>query len=101
MPDEVQVSEKEKERRNQDLLALVNAHAYPRYQELIGQRVEILCEGPSKTNESRLTGRTRTNRIVVFDGNPARHTGQIFDVNITNWANFTLFGDPVLNDDPA
>jgi tRNA-2-methylthio-N6-dimethylallyladenosine synthase len=101
MPDEVQVSEKEKERRNQDLLALVNAHAYPRYQELIGQRVEILCEGPSKTNESRLTGRTRTNRIVVFDGNPARHTGQIFDVNITNWANFTLFGDPVLNDDPV
>jgi tRNA-2-methylthio-N6-dimethylallyladenosine synthase len=101
MPDEVQVSEKEKERRNQDLLALVNAHAYPRYQELIGQRVEILCEGPSKTNESRLTGRTRTNRIVVFDGNPARHTGQIFDVNITHWANFTLFGDPVLDDDPA
>ncbi|MES2598399.1 MAG: tRNA (N6-isopentenyl adenosine(37)-C2)-methylthiotransferase MiaB [Verrucomicrobiota bacterium] len=97
MSDEIQVSEEEKERRNQDLLALVNAHAYPRYEELIGQRVEILCEGPSKTNESRLTGRTRTNRIVVFEGNPDRHIGEIFDVNITHWANFTLFGDPVLS----
>lgn len=97
MAEELQVSEKEKERRNQDLLGLVNAHAYPRYEELIGQRVEILCEGPSKTNESRLTGRTRTNRIVVFEGNADRHVGEIFDVNITHWANFTLFGDPVLS----
>lgn len=96
MDEELHVSEREKERRNQDLLALVNAHAYPRYQELVGQRVEILCEGPSKTNEERLSGRTRTNRIVVIEGNAERHTGQVFEVNITHWANFTLFGDPVV-----
>jgi tRNA-2-methylthio-N6-dimethylallyladenosine synthase len=96
MAEELQVSEQEKERRNQDLLALVNSHAYARYEELIGQRVEVLCEGTSKTNESRLTGRTRTNRIVVFEGNAERHIGEIFEVNITSWANFTLFGDPAV-----
>ena len=94
--ESIQVSERVKEQRNQDLLSVVNRLALPRYEALVGTEVEILCEGPSKTNEERLTGRTRTNRIVVFDGNPARHTGEIFNVRITNNANFTLFGDPVL-----
>jgi tRNA-2-methylthio-N6-dimethylallyladenosine synthase len=58
--------------------------------------VEILCEGPSKTNEARLTGRTGSNRIVVFEGNRDRHVGEIFKVRITEAANFTLFGDPAL-----
>ncbi|MEQ1749978.1 MAG: TRAM domain-containing protein, partial [Prosthecobacter sp.] len=53
------------------------------------------CEGTSKTNETRLMGRTRTNKIVVFEGNPARHIGQIFDVNIHHYENFTLYGDVV------
>jgi len=35
------------------------------------------------------------NRIAAFEGNPERHIGEIFDVNITGWANFPLFGDLV------
>jgi tRNA-2-methylthio-N6-dimethylallyladenosine synthase len=100
MPEELQVPERVKEERNQDLLSVVNEHALARYAELVGQRQEILCEGPSKTNEERLTGRTRTNRIVVFDGDPQRHVGQIFDVNITHTHGFTLFGDPAILDTP-
>ncbi len=92
----IQVPERLKEERNQDLLSVVNRLALPRYEALVGTEVEILCEGPSKTNEERLSGRTRTNRIVVFDGNPARHIGEIFNVRVTNNANFTLFGDPVV-----
>jgi len=87
------VSEQVKEARNQDLLALVNQHAWTKYEELVGQRVEILCEGTSKTNETRLMGRTRTNKIVVFEGNPDRHIGEVFDVNISHYENFTLYGD--------
>ncbi|MFM2179581.1 MAG: tRNA ((37)-C2)-methylthiotransferase MiaB [Verrucomicrobiota bacterium] len=98
MDEAIQISEQVKEARNQDLLALVNKHAWTKYEELVGQRVEILCEGTSKTNETRLMGRTRTNKIVVFEGNPERHVGQIFDVNISHYENFTLYGDPVLND---
>ncbi|MBX7211783.1 MAG: tRNA (N6-isopentenyl adenosine(37)-C2)-methylthiotransferase MiaB [Verrucomicrobiaceae bacterium] len=95
MDESLQVPERVKEQRNQDLLSVVNRLALPRYQALVGSEVEILCEGTSKTNESRLTGRTRTNRIVVFDGNPERHTGEIFGVKVTHAENFTLFGDPV------
>ena len=96
MDEALQVPEPVKEERNQDLLALVNRHAWTQYEALVGREVEILCEGPSKTNESRLTGRTRTNKIVIFEGNPARHIGEIFNVRIRHYENFTLYGDPVL-----
>jgi tRNA-2-methylthio-N6-dimethylallyladenosine synthase len=95
MEEALQVPERVKEERNQDLLALVNAHALPRYEELVGQRVEILCEGPSKTTETRLMGRTRTNKIVVFEGDAARLTGEIFEVDVLRHHHFTLYGDAV------
>jgi tRNA-2-methylthio-N6-dimethylallyladenosine synthase len=96
MADELQLSEQVKEQRNQDLLSVVNEHALAKYAPLVGQQVEILCEGPSKTDSERLMGRTRTNRIVVFDGDPQRHVGEIFDVKVTSHFGFTLFGDPAL-----
>jgi tRNA-2-methylthio-N6-dimethylallyladenosine synthase len=58
--------------------------------------VEILCEGPSKNNPDRLSGRTRTNKVVVFEGAP-RHVGQIFEVRITETTGFTLYGDPAIH----
>ena len=91
--DALQLPERVKEERNQDLLNLINHHAWPRYEELVGTAVEVLCEGPSKNNATRLTGRTRTNKIVVFDGPPERLVGQIFPVQITNFMNFTLYGN--------
>lgn len=96
MDDSLQLPERVKEERNQDLLALINKHAQAKYLPLVGTNVEILCEGPSKTNAARLTGRTRTNKIVVFEGNPERHIGEIFDVHITEFQGFTLYGDPAL-----
>jgi tRNA-2-methylthio-N6-dimethylallyladenosine synthase len=95
MPD--QVPQKEKEERNQRLLALVNEIAARRYRNLIGQKAEILVEGLSKKNPSRMTGRTRCNKIVVFDGSE-RHRGQIMDVKITRAGSFTLYGDPAILD---
>ena len=96
MEEALQLPEAVKEQRNQDLLGVINEIALEGYRKLVGTDVEILCEGPSKTNELRLTGRTRTNKIVVFDGNPARHVGEIFDVRINELSHFTLFGDPSL-----
>jgi len=94
MPD--QVEERVKEDRNQDLLEVVNESAKRKAGALVGQNVQILCEGTSKTNDARLTGRTRTNKIVIFDGDFERHIGQIFDVKITRTTGFTLYGDPAL-----
>lgn len=96
MEEALQLPERVKEERNQDLLNLINRFAQAKYEPLVGTEVEILCEGPSKTDATRLMGRTRTNRIVVFEGNPARHIGQIFNVKITEFAKFTLYGDAVL-----
>ena len=88
-----QLPESVKEARNQDLLEIINAHARRAHAAHVGQRVEVLCEGVSKTNPRRLSGRTRTNKIVVFEGRAERHTGQIFDVNVTESSGFTLYGE--------
>jgi tRNA-2-methylthio-N6-dimethylallyladenosine synthase len=96
MDDEIQIPERVKEERNQDLLSLVDVHALPRYQALVGEEVEVLCEGYSKTTTERLVGRTRTNRIVVFEGNAPRHTGELLNVRVRDAQKFTLYGDLAL-----
>ena len=98
MPDDIQLPEKTKEERNQDLLKLVNELARPKYECLVGETVEILVEGPSKTNPDRLVGRTPHNKIVVFEhgGHPERFTGQILEVKIEEFHNFTFLGTPAL-----
>jgi tRNA-2-methylthio-N6-dimethylallyladenosine synthase len=86
-----------KEERNARLLALVNEIGARHYQKYVGRRVEILVEGPSKKNPARLMGRTRTNKIVVFDGSE-RHRGQVMDVRVSRAGSFTLYGDPAILD---
>jgi tRNA-2-methylthio-N6-dimethylallyladenosine synthase len=93
MEDALQVPERIKEERNQDLLALVNEIALPRYEALVGSEVEILCEGYSKRTTERLMGRTPQNRIVVFEGDFDRHAGEIFKVHIEETRTFTLYGN--------
>ena len=93
MPD--QVPQEIREERNHRLLDLVNEIAARKYDTFIGQQVEILVEGPSKKNAARYTGRTRCNRIVLFDGS-ARHQGQLMDVKIERTGSFTLYGDPAV-----
>jgi tRNA-2-methylthio-N6-dimethylallyladenosine synthase len=74
-----QLPEEVKGERNQRLLALTNELGAKRYGALIGERVQILVEGPSKRPE-RMMGRTRCNKIVVFDGSD-RHRGELMDVS--------------------
>ncbi|HEV2843150.1 MAG TPA: tRNA (N6-isopentenyl adenosine(37)-C2)-methylthiotransferase MiaB [Chthoniobacterales bacterium] len=90
-----QVDERVKEERNQDLLRVVDASARRANERLVGRDVEILCEGPSRTNPARLMGRTRTNKIVVFEGKP-EHVGALFDVNVQQSNGFSLYGTPVM-----
>jgi tRNA-2-methylthio-N6-dimethylallyladenosine synthase len=92
---EGQVPDPVKEARNRDLLELVNKWAKRRAEPFVGQEVEILCEGPSKTNPNRLTGRTRGNKIVVFEG-ARRHIGEVMKVRITRSTGYTLYGDPAI-----
>jgi tRNA-2-methylthio-N6-dimethylallyladenosine synthase len=95
MPD--QIPEQIKEQRNQDLLRVVNQSTRRSGERLVGRIVEVLCEGPSKTNPTRLMGRTRTNKIVVFDGNE-KLIGEIIDIQVQRANGFSLYGAPLLKD---
>jgi tRNA-2-methylthio-N6-dimethylallyladenosine synthase len=92
MPE--QLDETVKEHRNRDLLTIVNDSARRSGERLVGQRVEVLCEGPSRTNRARLTGRTRSNKIVVFEG-PTELAGQLVDVQVEQANGFSLYGTPM------
>ncbi len=91
MPD--QVPQKIREERNQRLLEVINEIAKYKHVAFVGRQTQILVEGPSKKNPARMAGRTRCNKIVVFDGSE-RHRGQIMDVKIVRAGSFTLYGDP-------
>src|SRR4030081_3035635 len=86
-----QVDENIKERRNHDLLEVVNESARRINERLVGRTLEVLCEGPSKTNPSRLMGRTRTNKIVLFESADDL-VGTLVDVQIERATGFSLYG---------
>ena len=96
------VPEEVKKRRNNDLLAIQNRVSLADHRRRIGQTVEVLVEGPSKTSlkhetgpgPKQLTGRTMTDHIVVFEGNE-RLIGQTIQVRIEEATAFTLFGTVV------
>lgn len=92
---EGQLPERVKEERNQALLEVVNAIVAEKLQECVGQEMEILCEGRSRYNAERFSGRTRTNKIVVFEGAP-RHVGRVMKVRITRSTASTLYGDAAI-----
>src|SRR2546421_1274894 len=89
-----QIDESVKEARNQDLLGIINASARCANERLVGTHVEVLCEGLSKTNPARLMGRTRTNKVVVFEAEENR-IGKIFDVAIERANGFSLYGQTI------
>jgi tRNA-2-methylthio-N6-dimethylallyladenosine synthase len=93
MPD--QLPEPLIEERHRRLLAVIDELALAKFDAQVGRVVEILVEGPSHRNAARFEGRTRSNRIVVFDGSE-RHRGQLLNLRVVRSGNFTLYGDPAI-----
>ena len=92
-----QLSDKVKEARNQILLRIQEQLTTTKNAKLIGTVQQVLCEGPSKTNKKRLSGRTSQNKIVIFDGNAERMAGQLLDVRIEDSTGYTLYGTPEIH----
>jgi tRNA-2-methylthio-N6-dimethylallyladenosine synthase len=90
-----QVPQEVREERHARLLAQINELAQKKYDRFLDARVQILVEGPSRRNPARLEGRTRCNKIVVFEGS-GRHIGQLMDLKIQRVGSFTLYGDPAI-----
>ncbi|MFL2658365.1 MAG: tRNA (N6-isopentenyl adenosine(37)-C2)-methylthiotransferase MiaB [Akkermansiaceae bacterium] len=92
-----QLSDKVKEERNQILLRIQEELTTTKNAKLIGTVQQVLCEGPSKTNKERLSGRTSQNKIVIFDGKAERMAGQLIDVRIEDSTGYTLYGTPEIH----
>ncbi len=93
-PDDVPPDEKE--RRNQVLLADQERRGLERNRRLVGTVAEVMVEGPSKRNASRLSGRDGGNRIVVWEtpeGEPAPREGAFVNVRIADAHPQTLIGE--------
>jgi len=87
-----------KKARNQELLSVQEEISRELNDAMIGEDVEVLVEGPSKSDKTRLTGRTRRNQIVVFEGN-ADLAGALVRVRVESATPLCLYG--VLQDDPG
>ena len=93
MPD--QLPEELIEERHARLLGAVDEIRVRKLNDYVGRRMEILVEGPSRRNAARLEGRTRCNKIVVFEGGE-RFVGQVMDVEIESASPTTLYGNPAI-----
>jgi len=88
MPD--QVPDDVKHDRLERLVATVQRVAAERNDARIGRVEEVLVEGPSRTDPSRLAGRTRRNTTVTFEGTAS--PGSFADVVIEGATSTTLSG---------
>jgi tRNA-2-methylthio-N6-dimethylallyladenosine synthase len=79
--------------RMERLVEVVQRRAHERTQRFVGRTLEVLVEGPSRTDPSRLRGRTRHNKAVNFDG--LAQPGEMVDVLITAATSQTLAGEQV------
>jgi tRNA-2-methylthio-N6-dimethylallyladenosine synthase len=80
-----------KAERMQRLLELVQDGARERARRFVGRTLEVLVEGPSRTDPERLRGRTRHNKVVNFAGLAA--PGELTYVEIDAATSQTLSGE--------
>ena len=92
LPDDV--SEEEKIRRLNELIALQTEISAQQNKKDEGKEFDVLVEGFSKRSRQQLCGRTEQNKMVVFDKG-SHHIGETVRVRITNSTSATLFGEEV------
>jgi tRNA-2-methylthio-N6-dimethylallyladenosine synthase len=89
-----QIPEKLKHDRFNKLMEVVNRTSAEKNRLYEGKIVEVLVEGYSKNDESKLTGRTRTGKLVNFEGD-YRAIGDLVSVQITKAHSFSLIGEEI------
>ena len=84
-----------KRERMDRLVKLVQRRARERAERFIGRTMEVLVEGPSRTDPTRLRGRISHNKAVNFEGTAG--PGELVAVEITGATSTTLSGHEVLS----
>jgi tRNA-2-methylthio-N6-dimethylallyladenosine synthase len=82
----------DKQRRFEGLLNMQKRISLAANLPYEGQVYEVLVEGPSKKDPDKLTGRTRTNKIINFPGDPGL-IGSFVPVNVTRAGLYALEGE--------
>ena len=80
-----------KRERMERLVELVQRKALERAQRFVGRSMEVLVEGPSRTDPAKLRGRTRHNKTVNFVG--LASAGDMTEVEIVSATSTTLAGE--------
>ena len=91
---ENQIDEKVKHERFERLKQLVEKQLEENNKKYIGTEQEILIEGVSKNNKNTLTGRTKTNKIVILEADDS-YIGKIINVKIVSEHMWYLKGEMV------
>lgn len=89
------VPDDEKRRRNQVLLEDQDRRGLEINTALIGSELEVLVEGVSLRNAERWSGRSRTNKIVIFEPMPGLTPGTCVMVRIERVMAQTVYGSVV------
>ncbi len=84
IPHEVKVA------RIERLVEVVQRRAHERAQRFVGRSLDVLVEGPSRNDPSRLRGRSSHNKVVNFSG--LASPGDLVEVEITRATSQTLSG---------
>jgi tRNA-2-methylthio-N6-dimethylallyladenosine synthase len=92
LPDHI--DERTKSDRLSKVLELQEGITYKKNKRLEGKVLEILVEGESETDPERLTGRTRSNKIVNFYGDK-KDIGELLKVRILEAKQHSLYGEKV------
>jgi tRNA-2-methylthio-N6-dimethylallyladenosine synthase len=85
VPHEVAVDRMER------LVEVIQRRAHERAQRFVGRTLDVLVEGPSRTDPSRYRGRSRHGKVVNFAG--LAEAGEIVPVEITSATSQTLAGE--------
>ncbi len=87
-----QIDDETKHRRLDELMKVQNAISLEKNLAMVGSTVEVLVEGASKTDEKIFTGRTRSNKLILFEHGD-EHAGDLVNVKITQAQTWLLKGD--------
>ncbi len=87
---EDQIAHPVKIERMERLVEAVQRRAKERSQRFVGRNMEVLVEGPSRNDPTRIRGRVRHNKAVNFEG--TAEPGQMVEVEITEATSQTLTG---------
>ena len=90
---EQQVDEACKKERLHKLMEVQNQISLENNEKLQGQSVEVMVEGPSRTDASVWTGRTRTNKIVLWDKGDWEKEGDLVQIRVTHPQTWVLKGE--------